>query len=143
MKVSDKGITLIKKYEGLRLNAYQDSVGVWTIGYGSTGPHVFKGKVITEAEANSLLLADISRFEKCVSNAVTVKITQNQFDALISFAFNLGCGNLLSSTLLLKLNNGDKIGAAAEFKRWNKAGGKVLNGLTLRREEEASLFAQG
>jgi len=140
MITSKKGIDLIKSFEGLELKAYKDSVGVLTIGYGSTGNHVFAGQSITEAQAEDLLKSDLLRFEKGVSAVVTVPLTQNQFDALISFSFNLGLGNLKSSTLLKKLNAKDYTGAANEFTRWNKAGGKVLSGLTRRREAEKNLF---
>lgn len=140
MKISKKGLDLIKQFEGLELKAYKDSVGVVTIGYGSTGPHVSMGMVITQEQAESLLKQDVSRFEKGVSELVKVPLNQNQFDALVSFSFNLGLGNLKSSTLLRKLNFLDYVGAANEFPRWNKAGGVVLKGLTRRREAEKALF---
>lgn len=140
MKISQKGIDLIKSFEGLELKAYQDVVGVWTIGYGSTGSHVKPGMVITPKEAEDLLRKDVARFEACVDKQVSVPLTQNQFDALVSFAFNLGCGNLASSTLLRKLNAKDYKGASLEFVKWNRAGGKVLAGLTRRREAEKALF---
>lgn len=140
MKISNKGINLIKQFEGLELKAYKDSVGVVTIGYGSTGPHVFMGQIITEAQAEVLLIKDLSRFESGVTELVKVPLTQNQLDALVSFSFNLGLGNLKSSTLLKKLNAKDYVGASKEFERWNKAGGKVLNGLTRRRLAEKELF---
>lgn len=140
MKISQKGISLVKGFEGLELKAYKDSVGVVTIGYGSTGPHVYMGQVITEAQAEALLIKDLSRFESGVTELVKAPLTQNQFDALVSFSFNLGLGNLKSSTLLKKLNAKDYIGASEEFERWNKAGGKVLNGLTRRRLAEKELF---
>lgn len=140
MKISKKGLDLIKQFEGLELKAYKDSVGVVTIGYGSTGPHVSMGMVINQEQAESLLKQDVSRFEKGVSEIVKVPLNQNQFDALVSFSFNLGLGNLKSSTLLRKLNSLDYVGAANEFPRWNKAGGVVLKGLTRRREAEKALF---
>lgn len=140
MKISKKGLDLIKQFEGLELKAYKDSVGVVTIGYGSTGPHVSMGMVITQEQAESLLKQDVSRFEKGVSDLVKVPLNQNQFDALVSFSFNLGLGNLKSSTLLRKLNSLDYVGTANEFPRWNKAGGVVLKGLTRRREAEKALF---
>lgn len=140
MKISKKGLDLIKHFEGLELKAYKDSVGVVTIGYGSTGPHVSMGMVITQDQAEALLKQDVSRFEKGVSDLVQVPLNQNQFDALVSFSFNLGLGNLKSSTLLRKLNSLDYSGAANEFTRWNKAGGVVLKGLTRRREAEKVLF---
>ena len=132
MKISQKGLDLIKNFEGLELKAYKDSVGILTIGYGSTGSHVKSGMTITAEQAEELLKQDVSRFEKGVNDLVKVSLTQNQFDALVSFSFNLGLGNLKSSTLLKKLNASDYTGAVNEFLRWNRAGGKVLNGLTRR-----------
>lgn len=140
MKISKKGLDLIKTFEGLGLKAYKDSVGILTIGYGSTGSHVKPGMVITIEQAEELLKQDMSRFEKGVNDLVKVPLTQNQFDALVSFSFNLGLGNLKSSTLLRKLNASDYSGAASEFLRWNRAGGKVLNGLTRRRQAEKDMF---
>lgn len=140
MKISQKGLNLIKSFEGLELKAYKDSVGVVTIGYGSTGTHVSMGQTITAQEAENLLKKDVSRFEEGVTKLVKVPLNQNQFDALVSFSFNLGLGNLGSSTLLKKLNNGDYQGVSLEFERWNRAGGKVLNGLTRRRLAEKELF---
>lgn len=140
MKISLKGLNLLKDFEGLRLKAYRDSVGVWTWGYGSTGPHVTPNKTGTKEEAEDLLKEDVSRFEKGVIELVKVPLTQNQFDSLVSFSFNLGLANLKSSTLLKKLNASDYVGAANEFLRWNRAGGKVLAGLTRRRVAERDLF---
>ncbi len=140
MKTSPAGIALITHFEGLRLIAYQDSVGVWTIGYGHTGPDVKPGLTITRQNAETLLANDLTRFEHGVQRLVTVPLNQNQFDALVSFSYNLGLGSLQQSTLLKKLNAGDYPGAAAQFPRWNKAGGKVLPGLVARREAEATLF---
>lgn len=140
MQTGTRGVTLIKQSEGLSLQVYKDAVGLPTIGYG----HLIKAgesfTTITEAQAEALLKSDLKQFEVCVTNMVTVKLNQNQFDALVSFAFNLGCANLKSSTLLKKLNAGDYAGAANEFLRWNKAGGKVLAGLTTRRAAEKVLF---
>lgn len=140
MKISLNGLNLIKEFEGLELKAYKDSVGVVTIGYGSTGPHVSMGMTITKEQAEQLLKKDLERFEKGVPTLVKVPLNQNQFDALVSFSFNLGLGNLKSSTLLKKLNAKDYQGAANEILRWNRAGGKVLNGLTRRRIAERDLF---
>lgn len=139
-KTGPRGLALIKSFEGLRLQAYTCPAGVLTIGYGSTGPHVRPGMRITEQQADALLLSDLSRFEAAVTGAVRVPLTQAQFDALVSFTFNVGVAALRSSTLLRKLNAGDYAGAAAEFARWNKAGGKVLAGLTRRRAAERALF---
>lgn len=144
MRASENGINLIKQFEGCRLTAYQDSVGVWTIGYGWTQPvdgkPVAKGMTITQQKANQLLTEGVDQYEKGVTNLVTVPLNQNQFDALVDFAYNLGVNALKGSTLLKKLNAGDYAGAANEFTKWNKAGGKELAGLTRRREAEKSLF---
>jgi len=139
MKTSKKGIELIKKYEGLKLKAYKCPAGVWTIGYGHT-KNVKQGDVITEVQAEILLIYDLNDFENCIKKNVRIPLTQNQFDALVSFCFNVGCGNFLKSTLLKKLNEGKIAEAAKEFLKWNKAGGKELAGLTKRRQEEMELF---
>ncbi len=133
------GVNLIKSFEGLRLKAYQDAVGVWTIGYGTTRG-VKPGQAISEAQAEALLKTDLNRFEQAVNQAVRVSINDNQFAALVSFAYNVGSGALRSSTLLKKLNRRDIYGAANEFPRWNRAGGRVLAGLTRRRNAERALF---
>lgn len=144
MRVSENGINLIKQFEGCRLTAYQDSVGVWTIGYGWTqaidGKPVAKGMVITQQKADDLLKQGVVQYENGVNSLVKVQLNQNQFDALVDFAYNLGVNALKGSTLLKKLNAGDYAGAANEFTKWNKAGGKELAGLTRRREAEKSLF---
>lgn len=140
MNISERGLDLIKAYEGLSLDAYQDSVGIWTIGYGHTGSLVVKGLTITQAEADGLLKHDVIVAENCIRTLVAVPLTQPEFDALCSFAFNLGGAALRNSTLLRKLNASDYDGAAAEFKRWDHAGGKQLAGLTKRRAAEAELF---
>ncbi|HIC2869530.1 TPA: lysozyme [Enterobacter kobei] len=144
MQTSDKGIALIKQFEGCKLTAYQDSVGVWTIGYGWTKPvdgkPIRAGMTIKQETAERLLKTGLVSYEGDVSRLVKVGLTQGQFDALVSFTYNLGARSLSTSTLLRKLNAGDYAGAADEFLRWNKAGGKVLNGLTRRREAERALF---
>lgn len=144
MQTSDKGISLIKQFEGCKLTAYQDSVGVWTIGYGWTQPvdgkPIRAGMTIKQETAERLLKTGLVSYESDVSRLVKVSLTQGQFDALVSFTYNLGARSLSTSTLLRKLNAGDYAGAADEFLRWNKAGGKVLNGLTRRREAEHALF---
>jgi lysozyme len=139
MVVSDAGLALIKSHEGLRLDAYLCPAGVWTIGYGHTGT-ARAGMRITQAQADELLRLDLEKFETCVRNALKVEVNQNQFDALVSFAFNVGCGAMRNSTLVRLLNQGDYDGAAAQFARWNRGGGRVLAGLTRRRAEEAELF---
>ncbi|MEG2553636.1 MAG: lysozyme [Hafnia sp.] len=144
MEMSKNGLALLKSFEGCELTAYQDSVGVWTIGYGWTQPvngkPVSKGMTITQDTADSLLCSGVVQYEKGVTGLVKVEVNQNQFDALVDFAYNLGVKALEGSTLLKKLNAGDYAGAADEFPKWNKAGGKVLNGLVKRRAAERSLF---
>lgn len=147
MQTSDKGIALIKGFEGCRLTAYPDpgtGGAPWTIGYGWTypvdGKPIKPGMKIDQATADRLLKTGLVSYENDVLKLVKVKLTQNQFDALVSFAYNVGSRALSTSTLLKKLNAGDIKGAADEFLRWNKAGGKVLNGLTRRREAERALF---
>jgi lysozyme len=139
-QIGKSGLDLIKEFEGLKLRAYLCPAKVWTIGYGSTGPHVTPGKVITEKQAEELLKDDLDRFEKAVTRLVTVPLRQNQYDALVSFAFNCGIGNLESSTLLKRVNARLFDNAVTEFAKWNKGGGKVLAGLTRRRAAEAALF---
>jgi lysozyme len=139
MKISQQGIALIKQFEGCKLKTYKDSVGVLTIGYGHTGADVKTGMTITQAQAEELLKKDVARFEIGVTKLVDT-IPQNQFDALVSFAYNVGLMALEKSTLLRKLRAGDTLGAANEFPRWNKAGGRVLTGLTRRRAAEQKLF---
>jgi lysozyme len=137
---SSAGLAMTEGFEGLELTAYQDIVGVWTIGYGHTGPDVTPGLKITQAQAVILLKGDVASAVACVNHAVKVPLTQNQFDALVDFAFNLGNGALLGSTLLKLLNQKNYAGAQAEFAKWNRAGGKVNAGLTRRRAAEAKLF---
>ena len=139
MKTSDKGIDLIKKYEGCYLKAYKCPAGVWTIGYGHTNG-VKSGMVITKDQAVTYLKNDLITYERAVNSYVKVPLTQNQFDALVSFSFNCGTAALKHSTLLKKLNSGYYDGAANEFTKWNKSNGKVLNGLVRRRQEEKELF---
>ncbi|KTJ36768.1 muraminidase [Klebsiella aerogenes] len=147
MQISDEGIALIKGFEGCRLTAYPDpgtGGAPWTIGYGWTlpvdGKPVRPGMTIDQATADRLLKIGLVGYENDVLKIVKVKLTQGQFDALVSFAYNIGSRALSTSTLLKKLNAGDIKDAADEFLRWNKAGGKVLNGLTRRREAERALF---
>ena len=137
--ISQEGIELIKKFEGCKLESYKCAAGVWTIGYGST-KGISENMQISQERADMLLLEDVEVFEEAVNNLVEVDLEQNQFDALISWTFNLGPTNLKNSTLLKVLNNKDYDGVPAQIKRWNKAGGKVLQGLIRRREAEALLF---
>jgi lysozyme len=139
MKTSQRGIDLIKSFEGCELRAYRDAVGVLTIGYGHT-VGVKEGDVITQAQADNMLADDLVIYEQGVHSLVRRTLTQGQFDALVSFAFNVGIGALGKSTLLRMLNSGDYASAAQQFARWNKAGGRELRGLTRRREAERRLF---
>jgi lysozyme len=139
-RIGKAGLDLIKEFEGLKLRAYLCPAKVWTIGYGSTGPHVTAGKVITNVEAEDLLKDDLDRFEKAVTRLVTVGLTQNQYDALVSFAFNVGSSALERSTLLKRVNAKRFDDVSAEFAKWNRAGGRPLAGLTRRRAAEAALF---
>jgi len=139
MKISLEGLALIKKFEGCRLEAYYCSGGVLTIGYGHTGG-VKESDTITQEEAEKLLRADVFKFEEYVEDNVMVELDQGQFDALVAWTFNLGPGNLRESTMLKKLNEADYASVPSEMKRWNKAGGKTLDGLIRRRNAEALLF---
>lgn len=142
MRTSQKGLALIKSFEGLRLTAYPDpatGADPWTIGYGSTRG-VLKGMTITAEQAERMLVNDVQRFEPQVDHLVKVPLSQGQWDALISFTYNLGAANLESSTLLKLLNDGNYAGAADQFPRWNKAAGKVMAGLTKRRAAEREMF---
>ncbi|MGA2903727.1 MAG: lysozyme [Candidatus Korobacteraceae bacterium] len=140
LSYSNKGLALTQQFEGLRLTAYQDQVGKWTIGYGHTGPDVQPGLTITQDQANALLVQDVASAVASVNRMVTVPLTQNQFDALVDFVFNLGSGNLASSTLLRELNAGNSAAAAAQFVVWVYAGGVVSQGLLKRRQAEQALF---
>jgi GH24 family phage-related lysozyme (muramidase) len=145
MRISEKGINLIKHFEGCHLEPYRDPIGLYTIGWGRL---IGDGKSLpieyfrkfTQEEVDAMLVEDLKRFERGVSRLCPTGLTQSRFDALVSFAFNLGLGNLQISTLRAKHNRGDFVGAANEFPRWNKAGGKVLRGLTRRREAEKALY---
>ena len=140
MKASDILIAKLKEFEGCKLKAYKCPAGVWTIGYGTT-KGVYAGMEITYAEAERMLRKDLAIFETFV-NGLNVCKTQGQFDALVDFAYNLGCGNLATSTLLKYIKAGKPVGLIREqFLRWNKAGGKVLKGLTLRRQWESLRWA--
>ena len=145
MKINKLGIDLIKQYEGCKLNAYLCPANVPTIGYGSTYyedlSKVKIGDTITNEQAEKLLINLVDRFSISVKNAITSKVNENQFSAIVSFAYNCGLGNLRSSTLLKKVNlNPLDITIKDEFMKWNKGGGKVLMGLTRRRESESNLY---
>ena len=139
MKISEEGISLIKHYEGCRLESYQDSVGIWTIGYG-TIKGVKEGDQINQDEAEHLLEEEMPEYEGYINDMVEVPLQQNQFDALCSWVFNLGPNNLKSSTLLAVLNQGKYKDVPEQIIRWNKAGGKILEGLKKRRASESLLF---
>lgn len=144
MKTSRDGIALLKKWEGCRLKAYLDPVGIWTIGYGHTSaaglPKVAAGLIITRQEAEDILVRDLVQYESAVAKALTRSASQPQFDAMVSLCFNIGPGAFAGSTVVRKFNAGDVAGAADAFRLWNKAGGKVLPGLEFRREDERKLF---
>jgi len=137
--ISSAGLALIKRSEGLKLKAYRDVAGVWTIGYGHTGPDVKAGLVITEAQADALLRLDLASAEQAAMR-LAPSATQGQFDALVSFIYNLGEGRLARSTLLKRHNAGDFAGAAGEFSKWVYADGRKYPGLVNRRAEEAALY---
>lgn len=139
LKISQVGIDLIKQFEGCSLKAYRCPANVLTIGYGHTGG-VKEGQLITQQEAERLLRVDLGSYEVAVNKYVKTAINQNQFDALVSFAYNCGCGALQKSTLLKLLNKGDYRSAADQFDLWNKGGGQVLKGLVRRRAAEKELF---
>ena len=141
MNLSEEGASFIKEQEGCRLQAYEDVVGVATIGYGHTPCNM--GDEITQDEADNMFEDDARQFEQCVEQMVEVSLTQGQFDALVSFSYNLGCHTLLHSTLLRLLNQEDYNGAAQEFVKWDHAGGREVGGLRRRREAEQEMFLAG
>lgn len=144
MKTSAQGRALIEAFEGRCLKAYQDSVGVWTIGYGHTSaagePYVRAGMTITDGDADRILATDLGKVEKQIEQYITKPLNQAQFDALVSFTFNLGPGNLAKSSLCRRVNAGD-YDVANEFLKWDMAGGKQLAGLTRRRKAEAMMWS--
>jgi lysozyme len=148
MKISDEGIKLIKRFEGVRNRPYRDSIGLWTVGVG----HLIEGgrqlpeswnKTFTDSEIDALLRKDLSRFERSIRMLIKVPLRQCEYDSICSFVFNLGAGTLQRSTLRQKLNRGDKEGAAREILKYNRAGGKVVKGLVNRRNDEYQLFLRG
>lgn len=141
MEINEKGLNLIKSFEGLKLEAYLCPAGVWTIGYGHT-KGVKKGMKITKEKADELLMEDLQEFQNGVEKLISpIKLTDNQFSALVSFTFNLGLTNLKNSTLLKKVNqNPNDETIRNEFMRWIYAGGKPLEGLKRRRKHEADLY---
>lgn len=141
MKISQVCIEMIKKFEGCSLATYKCSAGVFTIGYGHTGVDVTNGMSITSDQAEKLLVADLETFEHAVSSLVKVPLNQNQFDALVSWTYNLGPINLARSTMLKELNAGHYDAVPAQMKKWIYSDKKVLLGLATRRDEEAKLFS--
>ena len=139
-KINSAGLDLIKSFEGCRLKAYKDIVGVVTIGYGATGPDIEDGMVWTQEQADERLARDLEKFCAGVEELVQVDINDNQFASLVAFSYNVGLNALSGSTLLKKLNDGDFDGAVEQFARWSRAGGKIVDGLARRREAEANLF---
>lgn len=137
--ISERAVALVKKFEGCKLKAYRCPAGIPTIAYGRT-QGVKMGDRCTQEQADKWLLSDLSATERTINEFVTVKINQNQRDALASFIYNVGSGNFKNSTLCRKLNCGDYHGASAEFMRWIYAGGKALDGLVKRRTAEKALF---
>ncbi|CAK9885544.1 MAG: Lysozyme RrrD [Candidatus Erwinia impunctatus] len=135
MQVSSKGISFIKKFEGCRLTSYQDPGGVWTIGYGWTQPvdgkPIGAGMIITQDTAERLLKCGLVQYEQGVSRLLKVPVSPQQFDALVSFAYNLGLRALSTSTLLRQINSGKIQAAASEFPRWNQQQGKILPGVVV------------
>lgn len=155
-EVNEAGIELIKTYEGCRLRAYPDpgtGGDPWTIGYGHTGPEVVPGLIWTQEEADARLVEDVERFCEAVDDALTVDVSDNEFAAMVCLTYNIGVGRVddpdtaenegrgfLGSTLLRLVNEGRMDEAADQFLRWNKSGGRVMAGLTRRREAERALF---
>jgi len=141
--INDAGVRLVQEFEGCKLEAYPDpgtGGAPWTVGWGSTGPDIGPGTVWTQEEADARFLDDLGKFADGVDGLVRVALTDNQFAALVSFAYNVGLGALAGSTLLRKLNADDYQGAADQLPRWNKGGGRVLPGLVRRRAAERDLF---
>ena len=145
MQMTEEGLELIKQFEGFRARAYRDAVGVWTIGYGHTSmagaPEVRPAMEITAEEAANILRRDVDSFARGVRDAVKVPLTDAQFSALVSFAYNVGLGNLRKSSVLAAVNRGDFTVVPRRLQLWTKAGGRVLPGLVRRRAAEAAFFA--
>ena len=144
-KTSDKGQNLIREFEGLRLESYLCPSNIWTIGYGSTGPDVVEGLHITQAVANQMLVDDLKRFEKGILDQIDVELDQNQFDALVSWAFNVGLGATADSTLRRRINWGEYINTviSEELPKWVNGPNGPLPGLVRRRDAEVQLATEG
>jgi lysozyme len=142
MRLGVNGLALLKSFEKCRLVAYQDSGGVWTIGWGHTGPEVHEGLIWSQQQADAALVDDTQKAVIGVAKCLDVAIAQNAFDALVCFAFNVGLGAFHSSTLLKRVNAGDTAGASAQFLVWDHVGGVESAGLLRRRQAEQALFLQ-
>jgi lysozyme len=140
MIINQKGLDLIKSFEGCKLKAYQDIRGIWTIGYGHTGSEVKEGMEITQEQADGLLKENLHYFENGVDHFTSEPLNENQFSAMVCFSYNCGLGSLVHSSILKCVNAGDFQGAADSFLLWNKSGGMEVPGLTRRREAERELF---
>ena len=139
MKISENGLELIKKFEGCETTAYQDSVGVWTIGFGHT-KGVEEGQTCSIEDAESMLADEMDEYEGYINNMVKVDLQQHEFDALVAWVYNLGPTNLGESTMLKVLNGGQFDRVPDEMNRWTRAGGKILEGLVRRRQAESLMF---
>jgi lysozyme len=144
MKMTNEGLALIKRFEGLRLDAYRDAVGIWTIGYGHTSvagaPQVQAGLRISEADAHEILARDVEGFARGVRDLLVVELSEQQFSALVSFVYNVGLGGFKRSSVLIAVNNRDFNAVPRRLNLWTKAGGRVLPGLVRRRAAEGALF---
>lgn len=136
----DLALKLVARFEGLRLEAYQDQVGVWTIGYGDTGPDIVQGVVWTQEQADASLAKRLDEFQGWMAPHITAQPTDEQMAAMTSLCYNIGIHGFLGSSVLRKFNEGDIQGAADSFLLWNKGGGRVLKGLDWRRHEERKIF---
>jgi lysozyme len=140
MKHSPKATLLVEHFENCRLTAYLDENGIWTIGWGHTGPAVVEGLTCTQAQADAWQDEDLATADAAIARLVKMALNQNQHDALVSLIYNIGQGNFAKSTTLRQLNQGDAIGACAAIAMWNKIGGRVSRGLSVRRAAEQALF---
>jgi len=146
MNYSKNGLHLTEQFEGCKFTSYPDPAtggDPWTIGYGHTGSDVYPNMTITQQQAEELLMKDVQKASQAVNSKVHTDITQDEFDALVDFVFNVGAGNFAGSTLLKKINEGDMEGASHEFEKWDMAAGKHMAGLLKRRHAEAQEFISG
>lgn len=147
MQMNEEGLALIRQFEGFRAQAYRDAVGVWTIGFGHTSmagpPAVTRGMTVNQAEAETILARDVAQFAEALRKLITVELNDSQFSALVSFAYNVGIGNVRASSVLRAVNARDFGAVPRRLQLWTKAGGRVLPGLVRRRAAEAALFATG